>query len=72
MGRGRIAPSAKAGEKEPLRVPAGRVLDAFSASDEMEDEDDQSDDQQEVNEAARHMKGEAAAPEQQEKNGNDE
>ena len=70
-GAGESPPSAKAGEKDPLRVP-GRVLDASSAPDEMEDEYDQRDDQQEVDEAARHMKGEAAAPEQQEKDGNDE
>ena len=65
MGRGESHQGAKAGEKEPLRVPSGRVLDASSAPDEMEDEDDQRDDEQEVNEATRHMKGEAAAPEQQ-------
>lgn len=47
-------------------------LDAFSATQEVEDEDDERDDEEEMDESAGDLERKSAAPQDEEKNGNDE
>jgi len=49
-----------------------RISDAFSATGEVKNEQHEGNDEQEVNEATGDMKGKSTAPEEQDKNSDDE